>query len=125
MPRVRLSWPGPVALLAAAATAMALPIAAGAAAPDALPAQDQEPILDAAFDVASFKRNVTGGDVVWRPQPTGEFTLINIPFTTLLYGAYQLQPYQLIGAPSWVRDERYDIIAKLDSKIRMATSSAS
>ncbi len=81
-------------------------------------AQDQEPILDASFDVASFKRNVNAdANVVWRPQPTGEFTLINIPFTTLLYGAYQLQPYQLVGAPSWVRDERYDILAKLDPKI--------
>src|SRR5687768_10945206 len=80
-------------------------------------AQNQEPILDASFDVASFKRNVTGGNVVWRPQATGEFTLINIPFTTLLLGAYQLQPYQLIGAPSWVREERYDINARLDPKI--------
>ena len=80
-------------------------------------AQNQEPILDASFEVASFKRNVTGGNAVWRPQATGEFTLINIPFTTLLLGAYQLQPYQLIGAPSWVRDERYDINARLDPKI--------
>ena len=98
----------PSALVAA----LALSIAAAAAA------QDQDPILDAAFEVASFKRNVSGdANVVWRPQPTGEFTLINIPFTTLLYGAYQLQPYQLVGAPSWVRDERYDILAKLDPKI--------
>ena len=80
-------------------------------------AQEQEPILDASFEVASFKRNLTGGNVVWRPQATGEFTLINIPFTTLLYGAYQLQPHQLIGAPAWVRDENYDIHAKLDPKI--------
>jgi uncharacterized protein (TIGR03435 family) len=92
--------------------ALALPIAV------AVGAQDQEPILDASFEVASFKRNLdVNANVVWRPQPTGEFTMINIPFTTMLYGAYQLQPYQLIGAPSWVRDERYDILAKLDPKI--------
>ena len=109
----RLSWPGRVALITASAIALALPIAAGA-----VRAQEQEPILDASFEVASFKRNLdVNANVVWRPQATGEFTLINIPFTTLLYGAYQLQPYQLIGAPSWVRDERYDIIAKLDPKI--------
>ena len=95
-----------------AALAPLVPIVA-----DLVQAQDQEPILDAAFEVASFKRNVSGGNVVWRPQATGEFTLINIPFATLLYGAYQLQPYQLIGAPAWVRNENYDILAKLDPKI--------
>jgi uncharacterized protein (TIGR03435 family) len=82
-----------------------------------LSAQDQQPILDASFEVASFKRNVAGGNVVWRPQATGEFTLINIPFQTLILGAYQLQSYQLQSAPSWIRDERYDIVARLDPKI--------
>jgi hypothetical protein len=53
---------------------------------------------------------------VFRPDPTGAFTVINVPFVNLLYGSYQLQPYQLIGAPSWVRDERYDVIAKFDPK---------
>jgi uncharacterized protein (TIGR03435 family) len=111
---VRLSWPGRAALLAAAAAAVTLPIAAGV-----VRAQEETPILDAGFDVASFKRNIdVNANSVWRiPTATGEFTLINIQFLTLLYGAYQLQPYQLIGAPSWVRDERYDIVAKLDPKI--------
>ena len=80
-------------------------------------AQEQAPILDASFEAASFRRNVTGGNVVWRPQPTGEFTLVNVPFETLILGAYQLQSYQLQGAPSWIRDERYDIIARLDPRI--------
>ena len=83
----------------------------------ALIAQEQTPILDASFEVATFKRNVTVGNAVWRPQATGEFTLINIPFQTLILGAYQLQTYQLVGAPSWIRDERYDIIARLDPEI--------
>jgi uncharacterized protein (TIGR03435 family) len=82
-----------------------------------LPAQEPPPILDASFEVASFKRNVSGGNVVWRPQATGEFTLVNIPFQTLLLGAYQLQTYQIQGAPAWIRDERYDIVARLDPKI--------
>jgi uncharacterized protein (TIGR03435 family) len=91
--------------------ALALPGAAGA-----VRAQEQEPILDAWFEVASVKRNVSGGNSVFRPDPTGAFTVINVPFVNLLYGSYQLQPYQLIGAPSWVRDERYDVIAKFDPK---------
>ena len=83
----------------------------------AVRAQEQAPVLDASFEVASFKRNVAGGNVVWRPQATGEFTLVNIPFQTLLLGAYQLQPYQIQGAPSWLQTERYDIIARLDPAI--------
>jgi uncharacterized protein (TIGR03435 family) len=111
---VRLSWRGRAALLAAAAAVVTLPIAVGV-----VRGQEETPILDAAFGVASFKRNIdVNANVVWRiPTATGEFTLINIQFMTLLYAAYQLQPYQLIGAPSWVRDERYDILAKLDPKI--------
>jgi uncharacterized protein (TIGR03435 family) len=83
----------------------------------AVPAQEQAPVLDASFEVATFKRNVAGGNVVWSPQPTGQFTMINIPFETLILGAYQVQPYQLQGAPSWIRDERYDITARLDPQV--------
>jgi uncharacterized protein (TIGR03435 family) len=80
-------------------------------------AQEQPPILDASFEAASFRRNVDGGNVVWQVPPTGQFTLINIPFETLILAAYQLQPHQLQGAPSWTRDERYDIVARLDPRI--------
>jgi uncharacterized protein (TIGR03435 family) len=114
---VRLSWPGRVALTAAAVAAIALPIAAGAGA-TALRPQEQEPILDAAFDVASFKRNVSNdGNITFRPEPTGEFTVINMPLIRLVAGAYQLQYDQVIGAPAWAQDEKYDILAKLDPKI--------
>lgn len=82
-----------------------------------VPAQEQPPILDASFEVASFRRNIAGGPTVWRPQATGEFTLINIPFQTLITAAYQLQPYQLQAAPAWTRNERYDIVARLDPAI--------
>jgi uncharacterized protein (TIGR03435 family) len=83
----------------------------------ALHAQEPPPILQASFEVATFKRNLNGGNIVWQPNATGQFTLINIPFEVLILGAYQLQPYQLQGAPSWIRDERYDINARLDPKI--------
>lgn len=104
----RLWW---IVNLAVLAAAVVLPNTGRALA------QEQEPILDASFDVASIKRNISNDEnVVWRPQATGEFTVLNVPFTTLLYGAYQLQPYQLIGAPPWVREERYDVVAKLDPR---------
>lgn len=83
----------------------------------ALHAQEPSPILEATFEVASFKRNIDGGPTTFNPQATGQFTVINFPFATLITAAYQLQPYQLQNAPSWTREERYDINARLDPKI--------
>lgn len=79
--------------------------------------QEQPPILEASFEVASVKRNIDGGPVTFNPQATGQFTVINFPFATLITAAYQLQPYQLQGAPSWTGEERYDIQARLDPQI--------
>ncbi len=83
----------------------------------ALPAQEPPPILEASFEVASVRHNVDGGPTTFNPQATGQFTVINFPFATLITAAYQLQPYQLQDAPSWTREDRYNINARLDPKI--------
>src|SRR5687768_16517636 len=100
-------------LLIAVATALHAPASAQATAGR----QEPPPILEASFEVASVKRNIDGGPTTFNPQATGQFTVINFPFATLITAAYQLQPYQLQGAPSWTREERYDINARLDPKI--------
>src|SRR6188474_3264349 len=82
-----------------------------------LRAQELPPILEASFEVASVKRNIDGGPTTFNPQATGQFTVINFPFATLITAAYQLQPYQLQDAPSWTREDRYNINARLDPKI--------
>ena len=79
--------------------------------------QEPPPVLDASFEVATFKRNIDGGPVTFNPRATGQFSVINFPFATLITAAYQLQPYQLQGAPPWAGDERYDIEARLDPQI--------
>jgi len=38
--------------------------------------------------------------------------MTNVPAQLMLVIAYQLQPYQIVGAPSWLQSERYDLIAK-------------
>ena len=83
----------------------------------ALHAQEPAPILEASFEVASVKRNIDGGPTTFNPQATGQFTVINFPFATLITAAYQLQPYQLQDAPSWTREDRYNINARLDPQI--------
>jgi uncharacterized protein (TIGR03435 family) len=46
--------------------------------------------------------------------PGGRFTAVNAPLRFLIVYAYQLQGYQLIGAPDWIANERFDIVAKMD-----------
>jgi uncharacterized protein (TIGR03435 family) len=97
--------------------ALAVGLHARASAQATAGKQEPPPILVASFDVASVKRNIDGGPITFNPQATGQFTVINFPLATLITAAYQLQPYQLLDAPSWARDERYNIDARLDPKI--------
>lgn len=46
--------------------------------------------------------------------PGGRFTAVNAPLRFLILYAYQLQGYQLISAPDWIVNERFDIVAKMD-----------
>ena len=77
----------------------------------------QPPLLEASFEAATLKRNVSGGGMSLNARPTGQFTVTSFPLATLITAAYQLQSYQLIGAPDWSRNERYDIVGKLDPQI--------
>jgi len=49
-----------------------------------------------------------------RRQPGGRFSTINAPARMLITFAYQIQGYQLVGGPSWLSDDRFDIVAKMD-----------
>src|SRR5262249_31294958 len=75
-----------------------------------------------AFEVASSKRNLaelerpTGEaghapsrGVTFAARPGGRLEVVNNPTSNLIYNAYGIAPYQLIGAPDWVKSERYDI----------------
>ncbi len=67
------------------------------------------------FEVASVKRNTSGeNNIRFGLQPGGRFTATNVPARQLLIFAYQLQNFQLIDAPDWTLDERYDILAKAE-----------
>ena len=67
------------------------------------------------FDVASIKRNRDGGPVAGlRRIPGGRFEATNIQLASLISFAYQLQPFELDGGPSWLMDDRWDILAKID-----------
>ena len=67
----------------------------------------------AAFDVASVKQSQsleTNGSM--RLLPGGGIVTQHMPARNLLTIAFQIQSYQLIGAPDWTRNTTYDISAK-------------
>jgi uncharacterized protein (TIGR03435 family) len=70
-----------------------------------------------AFEAASVKANTSGDNSTSvGPRPGGRFDASNAPLQLLITMAYQLQAFQLQGAPEWTRTARYDIVAKLDSE---------
>jgi uncharacterized protein (TIGR03435 family) len=66
-----------------------------------------------AFEVASIKRNNSGSGMSTRGGgPGGRINYVNVPAQQLILAAYQMQPFQVIGAPSWITGDRFDVIAK-------------
>jgi len=75
--------------------------------------QAAAPANDAAFEVASVKANKSGQPFVQVGMaPGGRFTATNVPLRQLMLMAYQLQPFQIEGAPAWITTERFDVVAK-------------
>ena len=64
------------------------------------------------FEVASVKSNKTGPAMMaMRTLPTS-FNVTNVPLRLLITQAYRLSGYQMVGAPSSIDSERFDIVAK-------------
>jgi uncharacterized protein (TIGR03435 family) len=107
---VALTAPVAVVLLTAprpAAQNFQIPPGARAAAPD--------PNVPLYFEAASVKLNKEGGPGAGiGRRPGGRLNTTNTPVGLLITFAYSIQGYQLIGAPDWTRNERYDIVAKLE-----------
>jgi len=67
------------------------------------------------FDVASIKRNLSGSDIsANRLQPGGRLTMINRSLENIVREVYGFQTFQVAGASEWMRNERWDIVAKAD-----------
>ena len=78
-------------------------------------AQSPAPPANSKFEVASIKRNRDGGPVAGlRRFPGGRFEATNIQLASLISFAYQLQPFELIGGPPWLMDDRWNVMARID-----------
>jgi uncharacterized protein (TIGR03435 family) len=65
-----------------------------------------------AFEVASVKPTKTQNLSMFTVYPGGRFRATNFGLGGLIKRAYRLQDDQLIGGPSWVQSEGFDIEAK-------------
>lgn len=76
----------------------------------ALPVRAQPP----AVEVATIKRNTgTDGRQGSRVLPGGRVELTNMPLRTLIRIAYGSTGSQIVGGPSWIATDGYDIVAKV------------
>lgn len=64
------------------------------------------------FDVASVKSNKSGPAMMSMRTLPGSFNIANMPLRMIIVQAYRVSGYQLVGGPSWIDSERFDIVAK-------------
>jgi uncharacterized protein (TIGR03435 family) len=70
----------------------------------------QEPAAPA-FEVASVKPNTSVIEGSIGPRPGG-YAAMNIPLRLLIIRAYELRSFQVVGGPSWIDGERFDVTAR-------------
>ena len=74
-------------------------------------------------DVVSIKRNTSNVPERFRALPGGRFEWTSTSLFSLVWQAYQRVDFDerdIVGAPSWMRDERYDMIVQLDGALPTA-----
>ncbi len=67
------------------------------------------------FEVASIRRNPSGGQNTQINSSNGKFTVTNGSLKTLIRNAYDIQSFQFAGGPSWLDTEMFDIVATTGS----------
>jgi uncharacterized protein (TIGR03435 family) len=74
---------------------------------------DRHPL---AFEVASVKPSTPGGLVGGiRPMPGGQtYVATNIPMRLMMMSVYRISDSQIVGEPSWMDTERWDVDAKAE-----------
>lgn len=91
----------------AAAAALAMAVALATQTPAQTPPRPH-------VEVAAIRRNVTGADSGNVHIGSGRFDVQNMSIHRLIYVAYKVQANRIIGGPSWLDSDRYDITATGD-----------
>jgi bla regulator protein blaR1 len=123
----RLNVATKAALAAAAVTVLTLPVVVGALSPAAdrtvvvtASAEVQRVVSEATerFGVVTIRQNKgpaaggpVGGGIGFR---AGRFSAENITLQQLITYAYELQAFEIFGAPSWAASDRFDIAGTME-----------
>src|SRR5262249_19335742 len=79
----------------------------------ALPSYSQAPSqAKTSFDVVSIKPNDSNSGNSRTSLSRGRFFATNVTVKMLLQTGYRIQDFQVIGGPSWIENDRFDIEAK-------------
>src|SRR5258707_24535 len=112
----RLTFAKKLAMAAAGIAAGGAPIAIGLLNTPASNAQTESAAASSISYVASVKlNNAAEARTFSEYYPGGRFSATAITVRSLLRIAYRIQDYQLVGAPNWFFDKRYDIAAKIEN----------
>jgi uncharacterized protein (TIGR03435 family) len=71
------------------------------------------------FEVASIKPNPTGssGPTSTHVLPGGRYVATNMPIRLLIGQTYRVSSLRLVGGPSWIASEHFDINAKANGEL--------
>ena len=70
------------------------------------------------FDVASIKPNKNTSDrQLSRIDPGGAFRATRTSLRVLILMAYEIEAAQLVGGPSWIQTEHFDIVARATGEL--------
>jgi uncharacterized protein (TIGR03435 family) len=65
------------------------------------------------FEVASIKpSNSADRRSLFKYEPGGRFTSLNVPVKQLIEIAYEIKDYQISGGPGWMASDLFDVVAK-------------
>ena len=80
----------------------------------AAPARAQQtPGAEPVFEAASIRPNLSSDTSrSFKVEPGGTIQATNVTVRHLMWQAYGVQDFQIIGGPSWIGTERYDVIAR-------------
>jgi uncharacterized protein (TIGR03435 family) len=68
-----------------------------------------------AFDAVSVKRNVSGAaERSFRVRP-GQIVATNVTVRHVIWNAFNVQDFEVLGGPEWLASERFDVVAKSDA----------
>src|SRR5688572_18588813 len=78
------------------------------------------------FEVASVKPNKSGDVRVLQPRVAPDrYQIINLDLQTMIAMSFNLPAYQIVNAPEWTRNERFDITAQMPAGLKPSPAAQS